>query len=65
MTTLAVTIFKMLNDQNAELKSRIKEQDERDRQRIEMQEKTTKTLSTVIDVGMERLRAQGPPEQAP
>jgi dihydrodipicolinate reductase len=61
--TLAGIIFKMLNDQNADLKQQIKEQRERDQQRIAMQETTTKTLQAVVDVGMERLRSQAPEQK--
>ena len=65
VSALAVTIFRMQNQIIQELKNRIKEQDERDRQRIEMQAKTTTTLQAVVDVGMERLRAQSQAEQKP
>ena len=63
VVSLAGIIFKMQNAVISELKDRIKEQDERDRQRIEMQAKTTTTLQAVVDVGMERLRSQGPEQK--
>jgi hypothetical protein len=58
IVTLAGIIYKMQNDVIAKQAKRIEEQDK-------LQEATTRTLQTVVDVGMERLRAQPPPEQTP
>jgi hypothetical protein len=67
VATLAGIIYKGQLDKIAKLEERIAKQDKRDEERSALLESTAKTLQAVVDVGMERLRAQGPPppEQKP
>jgi hypothetical protein len=64
VVSLAGIIFKLQQDTISEQKTTIKEQNERERRRLETQDATTKTLQAVVDVGMERLRSH-PPESSP
>jgi parvulin-like peptidyl-prolyl isomerase len=65
VVTLAGIIYKGQIDKISKLEEQIAKQDERDAQRSALLEATTKTLQAVVDVGMERLRTQQPPEQKP
>jgi hypothetical protein len=58
IVTLAGIIYRGQEQKIAKL-------EKREEERTALLEATTKTLQTVVDVGMERLRAQGPPEQKP